>query len=259
EMDSAAKVRVQQALEHGGVKHVMNCMWENLDSESITWRGARAIRDQFMNSDEIRQLCVDNKGEEILIAGLTAFPQSNTVQSHCLRALAALVFGNDVIRRHCGEKGCMRRVAIAMQNHSADGSVVIHACTALTNLAHNNADNRARYLEANGVQVLLTAMEAHFASSPKIQRQACWALLTLAGSDDASRSIVAAGGAEKIKKAMIIHKYDKGVQQFGCWAISNLALAGDDIRLLIRGTGIVEVHCCRAHSISSCYANYQMI
>lgn len=36
-------------------------------------------------------------------------------------------------------------------------------------------------------------------------------------------------------------RYDTGVQQFGSWAISNLALAGDDVRLLIRGTGIIEV------------------
>lgn len=38
-----------------------------------------------------------------------------------------------------------------------------------------------------------------------------------------------------------VGRFDTGVQQFGCWAISNLALAGDDIRLLVRATGIVEV------------------
>lgn len=100
----------------------------------------------------------------------------------------------------------MRRVAIAMQNHSDDESVILHAYTALTNLAHNNADNRARFLEASGVKALFTAMDAHLETSPKIQRQACWAVLTLAGSDDASRDIVAAGGAEKIMNAMIKHK-----------------------------------------------------
>lgn len=100
----------------------------------------------------------------------------------------------------------MRKIAIAMQNHSDDESVTLHACTALTNLAHNNADNRARFLEASGVEAILGAMEIHLESSPKIQRQACWAILTLAGSDEASREIVAAGGAEKIMKSMVLHK-----------------------------------------------------
>jgi hypothetical protein len=100
----------------------------------------------------------------------------------------------------------MRRIAIALQIHAEDESVVMHACTALTNLAHNNSDNRARFLEAGGVEALLAAMESHLETSPKIQRQACWALLTLAGSDDASRAIVAAGGADKMMRSMVKHK-----------------------------------------------------
>lgn len=103
----------------------------------------------------------------------------------------------------------MRRVAIALQIHAEDESVVLHGCTALTNLTHNNADNRARFLEARGVEALLGAMESNMETSPKIQRQSCWALLTLAGSDEASRAIVAAGGAEKIMQSMVKHKYVK--------------------------------------------------
>jgi hypothetical protein len=55
------------------------------------------IRENFINDDNVRKLCVDNKCDEIFIASLTAFPQSSIVQSHCLRALAALVFGNDTV------------------------------------------------------------------------------------------------------------------------------------------------------------------
>lgn len=94
---------------------IINFMWENLDvslylwkystltfylimqSENIIWRGARTLREQFINNDEIRRVCVEEKCDEILIAALTAFPGSATVQSHCLRALAAFVFGNDVV------------------------------------------------------------------------------------------------------------------------------------------------------------------
>mmetsp|Transcript_16492 Transcript_16492/g.24827 ORF Transcript_16492/g.24827 Transcript_16492/m.24827 type:complete len:194 (+) Transcript_16492:265-846(+) len=135
----------------------------------------------------------------------------------------------------------MRRIVISLETHTDDENVILHACTALTNLAHNSADNRGRFQEAGGVDALLVAMAAHRTTSAKIQRQACWAILTLAGSDGVSREIVSQGGDEKIMTAMVLHKNDAGVQQFGCWAISNLALAGDDIRLKIRKCGIMEV------------------
>jgi serine/threonine protein kinase len=35
QLDSVAKAKVQQALEHGGVVHIINCMWENLDVSAI--------------------------------------------------------------------------------------------------------------------------------------------------------------------------------------------------------------------------------
>ena len=45
----------------------------------------------------MKQNCIDLKCEEILIAGLTAFPAVQLVQTQGLRALAALVFGSDIV------------------------------------------------------------------------------------------------------------------------------------------------------------------
>jgi hypothetical protein len=109
----------------------------------------------------VKQRCVESKCEEALIAGLTAYPASTLVQTQCLRTLGALVFGSDLVtlpplslasaltawpqvRRHCGEKGALRRVVISLQLHSHDEQVVLQACTALTNLCHNSHDNRGR-------------------------------------------------------------------------------------------------------------------
>jgi hypothetical protein len=45
-------------------------------------------------------------------------------------------------------------------------------------------------------------MAIHLETSVKVQRQACWALLTLAGSDDISRVIVGQDGDAQLMKAM---------------------------------------------------------
>jgi hypothetical protein len=101
-------------------------------------------------------------------------------------------------------------------------------------------------------------MERHQASA-KLQRQACWALLTVAGSDDIARAMSEFPIAAAIVTAMVQHRYvvesgecfmhfvtsicrgDAGVQQFGCWAINNLAVAGEDVRRKLRKAGVVEV------------------
>ena len=240
-MDADAKVRVQQAMEHGGATNVIKVVFENMHCENTCWRGIRTIRDLFVKNEEIKEKCLAAKGDELMISGMSAFPKSAITQAQCLRGLAAFCFGNDVIRRHCGERGLMKRIVIALETHSDDDSVVHHACTALTNLTHNNVDNRMRFQEAGGVEALVYAIGQHWKDSVKITRQACWAILTLAGTDAVSVEIVENGGAKIISEAMIYHSKDAGVQQFGSWAISNLALANDDIRMEIRKLGLIEI------------------
>jgi hypothetical protein len=84
-------------------------------------------------------------------------------------------------------------------------------------------------------------MSIHLQSSVKVQRQACWALLTLAGSDEVARVIVGQGGDSQLMRAMGHWKHDAGVQQFACWAICNLALADEEIKQKMRHSGILEV------------------
>jgi Armadillo/beta-catenin-like repeat len=59
------------------------------------------------------------------------------------------------------------------------------AATAITNMAHNSDDNRLFIVKAGGVPLILDAMQA-FATDARLQRQACWALLTLAALDEVS-------------------------------------------------------------------------
>lgn len=116
-----------------------------------------------------------------------------------------------------------------------------------------------RYLEANGTEPLLLVMETHLQTSSKIQRLACWAILTLAGSDEIARLIIGQGGESHIMRAMTTWKSDSlflplfslelillcrddaGVQQFACWAITNLALADEEIKQKLKYSGVLEV------------------
>ena len=79
----------------------------------------------------------------------------------------------------------MSLITDAMSNHIEDETVQLHAFTALTNLSHNSIDNRSRFIELNGISYITPVMSLHLKSS-KIQRQACWAILTLAGNDEVS-------------------------------------------------------------------------
>lgn len=91
------------------------------------------------------------------------------------------------------------------------------------------------------MDILLTVMESGVASSAKLQRQVFWAIVTLAGSDEVSLAVVHAGGGSKITSAMIKHRFDAPVQQFGCWAISNLASAGEETKRKLKKLGALEV------------------
>ena len=97
------------------------------------------------------------------------------------------------------------------------------------------------FLELGGVDLLVGLM-IRFKASAKLVRQACWAVLSLCGTDEISRNIALRGGDSAILNAMLHHRFDAGVQQFGCWALSNLALSGEEIMRKMKKKGAVEVN-----------------
>ncbi len=62
-----------------------------------------------------------------------------------------------------------------------------------------------RFVEAGGLDLLIGHMEL-YSSNAKYQRQALWALLTLAATDELSRLIVTKGVSSAILNAMVNHK-----------------------------------------------------
>ncbi len=99
----------------------------------------------------------------------------------------------------------MTAIIAALEEHADDENVLLHACTALTNLLHNSLENRHRFVEGGGIQILVGQMDRYRQSS-KIQRQACWAILTLAGSDDVARAVAMGGACSAVLNAMTEHR-----------------------------------------------------
>lgn len=248
-LDKTAKVLVQQAIDHIGPSGLLRLLRDHLSDEFITWRGARAVRELVMKDADVRTRMVNERCQDMVVAGLRAFPASALVQSQGLRTIGTLAFGNDLVRRHVGERGGIKALCKALMSHVHDESVVLYACMALANLTHNSLENRSRFLEAGGLPALVAVMESH-KTSAKLQRHACSALLTVAGADDGARAASDAGATAVVLAAMMYHRMDASVQQFGCWALGNIALAGDDVRRKMRLCGVPEV--CRialeAHS-----------
>lgn len=238
--DLSIKTNVQHVNDSEGALGLLQLMKDFKKDERVIWRSARAMREIILKDESAKQNCVDNRIDELLLEILVKFSHDATVQSHCIRLLGAFAFGNDLFRRRTGEKGVMRCLMNAMDIHSYDEGVQLHICTSITNLTHNSLENRSRFLESGGVTLFVEIMD-RFQDSAKYQRQACWAILTLCGSDEACKSVVASGGDSAVVNSMLRHRNDAGVQQFGCWAISNMALAGDDIARRLKKRGVLEI------------------
>jgi hypothetical protein len=53
---------------------------------------------------------------------------------------------------------------------------------------------------------LFIGVMVRFKESAKLQRQACWAVLSLCGTDEISRTIALRGGDSAILNAMLFHR-----------------------------------------------------
>lgn len=183
-----------------------------------------------MKDEAVKIVCYGSNIEVWLTAMINAFAMSAVAQGHCMRLIGALAFGNDRFRRKAGEQGILTAIVRALELHGEDETVMLHVSTAITNLTHNSFENRSRcgkflflptwatsltalafssecrFLEMEGVDLLI-AMMVRFKESAKLQRQACWAVLSLCGTDEISRIVAQRGGDSAIMNAMLHHRY----------------------------------------------------
>ncbi len=271
--DSMAKARVRQfeIQEKGsgdGFAGMIAMLKESADDVHICWRACRALRPLLLNNGHppkqgeslltqkkelvsFRDIAVGLQCDLVCLDVLREFndtPGESHLESlakgQAVQLLGVCAFGNDLVRRRAGENGAMKLIAKVLDFHgSKDEKVLLHCLTTVTNLAHNNQDNRHRFIDAEGLLWLTDCMEA-FSLSVKVQRQGCWAMLTLAGSDETARLVADGGGSRALMtliNALLNHPMDPGVQQFGLWATANMALAGADVSRRLRKAGAPEI------------------
>lgn len=244
--DQSAKSRVELTVENDGGLGLYDIIVHEYMKNNVylMWRSVRALREVLIKEKQFHDYLVEHRFDKVLLLCMAEYPDSAVLQAQCLRVLAALAYGNDKMRRYLGEMGTIGVVLTAMEKFNSDQQddevLQLHACTTLTNMFHNSLENRARFAEAGGVDILLGMMDLYKYNS-KYQRQALWAMLTLAATDEMSRLLVNQGANSAILNAMMNHGDDAAVQQFALWSICNLAVAGDDIRRRLKKSGFEEL------------------
>jgi hypothetical protein len=127
-----------------------------LQDERIIWRALRSLRECILKNEQERMQLLDslssNRSSSAhsvdvwILRLLQDYPSSDLVQGQCARLVGTLSFGNDVFRRKVGEKQIFLYFIKAMKEflHNADNTVLLHICTAVTNLTHGSHENRSR-------------------------------------------------------------------------------------------------------------------
>jgi len=257
--DIAVKHLIDRSGSQSGMPGLV-VLLQSYRDERIVWRALRSLRERILKNDteKVQLLAMLDKPlfsssssstsvalDTLFVRILQDHPKSVMVQGQTARLAGTLAFGNDLVRRKLGEKQILQYFVEAMKqfvqvDNEEDIPVLLHLCTAVTNLTHSSPENRSRFLEAGGVPVLIQIMRRQLVQA-KVQCQCCWVVLTLAGSNDVAEVISNQGGDLTIIQAMIHHALDVGVQQYGCWAIHNLALASMEIAANLKRRGAMEV------------------
>lgn len=108
------------------------------------WRCARGIRGLVLEREAFRSQCAARLLDYMLLHCMRRFEGSLTLQTHVLRLLGALVYGNEKVRRRLGEEGLMALLPRTMARFEHDRTLLQYALVAVTNLAHSSLENSMR-------------------------------------------------------------------------------------------------------------------
>jgi len=218
---SEKKAAVNKAFEVGGIEGLVKLMSDYGHDVDVLVRIAKTLRDKCSDEQAREDACLF-AAPPAVVKAMERHPTSLALQRECLRAIGNICFAHDANRASMGESGGAWVVVRVLTNCGGDAELMAVGFTCVTNLAHHSPDNRRKLSEAGVVAAVRTGM-SEFPLEPKLQRQACWALLTLAASDKIAQEILDNGGVESIVGAMVNLSGDTSVQHFGCWALANLA------------------------------------
>lgn len=236
----AAKALVAATVNARGVAGLAQLLVEHQHDADLLARVARSLKDLCagssssadnssgaVDSGAAARAAARSSGVcRLLCSALAAHAEHVALQRDGCRALGNLSFGSNANRRDIGAAGGCACVvaALRLSVRAVDADLCAVACSALCNLAHGDAEdhgNRALLEKAGAGGAVCEGMRA-WASDARVQKQACWALLTLAASDGLVVQTCEAGGVAALVAALVNCPSDAAVQHFGCWALANL-------------------------------------
>ena len=121
---------------------------------------------------------------------------------------------------------CLDDILGSMSSYLQNADLQCHGMLCLTNLAHENDANKRLIASHSGATTILDGMEAHLGSL-KVQKQACWSLLTISGDTAAAQRAAADGSVGAVLAAMVNFISEPDIQHFGLWALTNAAYGSD--------------------------------
>ena len=172
--ESTEAHRVMFGMTLGGIPLLLEVMREHKGNENIARVGFLAVRCLACNED-IKTMVGESDGIPLLL---------EVLQEECKRTrqFKELLKGGGFI-------GFTRR----------SRAVGEQGCRALRSLL-NNDDNKKRFAEAGGFEIILSMMEEHGASNAGVALRGCGALKILAVNADNKRKILAANGVSIVER-----------------------------------------------------------
>ncbi|GMI17541.1 hypothetical protein TrLO_g14803 [Triparma laevis f. longispina] len=156
-----------------------------------------------------------------------------------IRVLSNLAFSDNDNKAKIGQL-VLDDILLGMKNYPDNLELQCDGMSVLCNLGHESDTNKRLIAQRGGVSSVLDAMEGHLGSL-KIQRQACWALLTVAGDEVAAKRVASDGGVGAVLAAMVNFEGEGDLQGFGIWALCNVAFGSEALARFVAQNGAPEV------------------
>ena len=117
--------------------------------------------------------------------------------------------------------GGVESALAAMDAHRGDANVQQWGCIALQNVVDRNAAAKTRVAAAGGLAQIVSAMDSHSADAG-VQLAACQLLLNLSESADLRPQIKAAGGGDRVRRAMSVPIVGREIRVSGSGLLARL-------------------------------------
>lgn len=212
----------------------MHCHQDDL---SVQLCGCGAIWN--MSGHLANQLAfVDVGALDVIFGAMKRFSHDEDLQERAIASLSNLAAAKD----NCGillEKGIVACIYSAMEKHSGSPNVLIKGCTATTNLASHDTNDKDKMIDLG--ESVANAMAIH-TEDALVQEKGLRAMRNLCAFSAVNKiTLVEEFGAIGIAvAAMQFHREEPGVQGQGAWALANLARI-DQNSVMIGESGGIDV------------------